>query len=211
MGGGLVYIIVQGGLNNPGSSSVLAENNDTIEEQGTVNEEKPEKPDKPEKVEEEDESGFESDTTAIDSVETFGLNFSDTIFDDTDEIIVLEDRLVGSRQVSVKYLDAPEQGMTEDADSALAEHLDIKPDERVSSYQVEFWRSPINYSGYRLGKNEFILFGIAATETIYFYGMEQTVYLHTTKGLYELNRCDDFEKLRKINDEDFVGSIVNED
>lgn len=151
-----------------------------------------------------------SDSLELDTTTMLTLNLSDTLFDDVDDIIVLEDRLVGSRHVGVLYIDKEQEGLTDQADSALAEHLDIKSDERANSYEVEFWKSPINYSGYRLGKNKLILFGIATSDTISLYGMEETIYLHTTKGLYELNRCDEFEKLRKVNDEDFVGSIVNE-
>lgn len=151
------------------------------------------------------------DTTSSDSITSMELLFADTLVDDVDDIIILEDRLVGARMVDIRYVDESKEGMTEQADSALEAHLDIRHDDRPDAYEIEFWNSPINYSGYRLGKNKLILFGIGVADTIALYGLEETVYLSTPKGLYELNRCDQFEKLRIIVDEDFVSSIVDED
>lgn len=161
--------------------------------------------------EEYEDQDTDIDSTYSDSTLVNDMDFPDSLADGSEDIRILEDQLVGTKKIKISYLDTlGGNSLTTKSDSAMAAHLDIREEKRPQQLEVEFWSSPINYSGYRLGKNKLMIFGIRANDPISLYGKEETIYLHTSKGLFELNRCDEFEQLRIITDQEFVSSIVNE-
>lgn len=75
---------------------------------------------------------------------------------DSGDYVVLRDKLLISRSITIVQKNKPEQSNPSDV---LADR--ISSDNFFSDkIIVEFWESPIDYQGYRLNKSKLILFGI---------------------------------------------------
>lgn len=92
------------------------------------------------------------------------------------------------------------------SDSLASSLADVK----VSSKQqmtIEFWESPVNYKGYRLGKDKMIVFGVIPSD-VKLVMHEGEMYLITINNIYQVKPCSDFCKLQPIKDQRLLTSIM---
>lgn len=61
--------------------------------------------------------------------------------------------------------------------------------------RIEFWRSPINYTGYKMSSNRLVLFGSFNADEIRLEYVNDKVYLHYKNNYYPLEINDDFQSL----------------
>ena len=81
-------------------------------------------------------------------------------------------------------------------DSLLAEAADIHADPVVTALNTEFWRSPLNYRGYRMGKNQLLLYGVYQPDSVQLWRFEERLLLVTPGAVYRLDPTDDFQPFR---------------
>ncbi|MEI6576137.1 MAG: hypothetical protein WCO63_08175 [Bacteroidota bacterium] len=74
-------------------------------------------------------------------------------------------------------------------DDRSAKHL------RSTQIRVEFWKSPINYKGYRLTKEKLVTFGITDYEAVTLEIHQQNLYLKNKNIFYLLKPYDNFTPL----------------
>ena len=86
----------------------------------------------------------------------FELNKALADMSDTNDYVVLRDKMLDSKTVPILNID---NNKKMDAADVLVQKM--SNDEAFSeSIHVEFWESPIGYEGYRLNKTKLVLFGV---------------------------------------------------
>ncbi len=136
----------------------------------------------------------------VDSVIQSG-NFSDNI-------VIRKDELLTIKTIEVKNLDAPEY--MSHADSLLqkvSEIKDNKNNNRQQSMQIELWKSPLNYKGYKLSKYNVILYGLTDAENIKIYTLDGILYMKNASAVYKLDYNADFKPYERIMDEMITSNL----
>jgi hypothetical protein len=66
---------------------------------------------------------------------------------------------------------------------------------------VEFWRSPLNYRGYKYGRNKLVVYGISEYDGIKMLKNKEEIYLKYNTSYYKISNSDDFIPFNKVIDE----------
>lgn len=135
-----------------------------------------------------------------------GLNVKDSAEnpDSADQVVVRKDVLINARNIEV--LDKSSATSEKSLSSQVAEKLNPQadlPEEELNSekiYQVEVWRSPINFRGYKMIRNVLVLYGIDEPEVLKLYQLENNIYLGYQQSFYRLEKTDEFLPLNKVKD-----------
>jgi len=131
---------------------------------------------------------LDGDTLAADS-----LDAPPSVFDPDDEIIVKKDELVGQRTLAVTDLDAAPK------DTALEKLSGIR-EPQLKTMQVEFWRSPLNYRGYKMSRNKLVLFGTEPADEVSLYKSGDEMYLRNPQGVFRIQPGGDFRQAERVTD-----------
>lgn len=116
-----------------------------------------------------------------------------------DFFVVRKDELIDSKNIQITLLQGEETANP--SDSLLEKISGIKNTKRSSSaLKVEFWKSPINYKGYKMTKNKIVLFGIGQDDNIKLFQLEEHLYLKQNSNCYKLIFSDDFRQFEKVSD-----------
>ncbi len=83
-----------------------------------------------------------------------------------------------------------------------------KEEQKIKVYQVELWKSPVNYKGYKMQKNKIIIYGIEDTEQIELVSFDETIYLHTGPNFYMLIPSIDFRSFVKLKDKAILHELT---
>lgn len=113
------------------------------------------------------------------SMDTIKDFVSDELIPENGEHIA-QDQLIKVKNILVK------KSVINDSISSNIKEMYIK---------VEFWKSPINYTGYKLGQTTLILFGIPNIDSVYLIQKEDRLYLQYNQRLYELEKNNAFINL----------------
>lgn len=121
------------------------------------------------------------------------------------EIVVRKDELLATRQVDMANLSVN----ANDKDSLLQKVSGIRDDKNTvkQSMNVEFWRSPINYRGYKMAKNKIVLFGVAEQDDIKLYHLDDASYIRLQQGVFKIDYTNDFRQFERINDESVLARL----
>lgn len=95
---------------------------------------------------------------------------------------------------------------TSKTDSLASSLAGIKTN-AAGSMMVEFWESPVNYKGYRLGKDKMILFGIIP-DGVNLVKYSSDLYLTTLNNVYLVKPCTDFCQLKPIKDKTICANVM---
>lgn len=150
------------------------------------------------------------DSTAL--VNTGGmedtLNSSE---EDNEEIVIKRDEFILALPIEITNLDYKgNQKKQQKSDSLLSQNSGIRENTKENindpkfSFEVEYWQSPINYRGYRLGVNKFVFFGMDPDEPISAYFWRGNYYLKWRDNFYLLKENEEFEAFEKINPPELV-------
>jgi hypothetical protein len=120
-----------------------------------------------------------------------------------DEIIVRKDELLNSRSVELIFIGSTKKNK----DSLLQKLTGIKEGQDNPIYKVEFWRSPLNYRGYKMSRNKLVLFGIGSSEPIILYKLEDRFYLKHLQNSYRLDFTDGFRPFDRVTDEEVLAKL----
>lgn len=111
----------------------------------------------------------------------------------SDEIVVRKDELLGQRTTGIAELTKTE------TDTALQKLSGIR-EVPVKNLQVEFWRSPLNYRGYKMSKSKLVLFGSEPADELQLYKLDEVIYMKNRNGVFRLDFTSDFRQPERIND-----------
>lgn len=113
-----------------------------------------------------------------------------------DEIIVRKDELLDSKTLSVANLDMP-------ADSANAKTAA----DNTHFVTIEFWKSPLNYRGYKFSRSRLVLFGFETSDVAGLYKTQNSTYLKTAIGVFRIEISSDFHQLERVTDESLIARM----
>lgn len=121
----------------------------------------------------------------------------------TDEIVVMRDELL--RTV---FIDAvPLNKSTNTKSDSLIQTLQGGSPGKPGNYRVEFWRSPVNFKGYRLLRTSVITFGLDPDESLKLYELNNTIYLRSGNMVYRLQLTDKFLPFQKVTDDSLLKQL----
>ena len=132
------------------------------------------------------------DDTDVDTMQT------DSVAVDSLGMLVKKDELLYTKNIKLIALD--DKGKAAGIDSALAKVADVDPSGLPAAYAVEFWKSPINYKGYKLGRNKLVLFGIYQSDDISLVSIGNNLFLKNRDLYFRLEQAEDFCSFNPVTD-----------
>ncbi|MBI3511985.1 MAG: hypothetical protein HY064_15105 [Bacteroidetes bacterium] len=114
-----------------------------------------------------------------------------------DGIVIRKDELIGQLNYTLHPL------RNVGLDSAAAK----EPNSSAGYVIVEFWRSPLNYRGYKFTRNKVVLFGLESGDVRSFWSGDNITYLKSTNGIYKLDVTSDFHQLERVTDEILISRM----
>ena len=141
-------------------------------------------------------------TLEIDSL----LNINDSLLAAQDSLINLIDLdsidtdISISREVLEKsvWIDILVIEENEEGDSLVKEMMGIK-ESMPKNMLVEFWQSPLNFSGYKLSKSKLVMYGMPSQLAYKLYRNKSGYYLSTQNVFYELKETEAFLSYKEVN------------
>ena len=111
------------------------------------------------------------------------------------EIVVRKDEQLAEKTYSIINLDARK------TDSLSGK--EIQP----GSLAVEFWKSPLNYHGYKFIRNKLVLFGYGDQDLVSVFKVDNTTVLKCLTGVFKIEPTTEFHQLERITDENTLSKI----
>lgn len=114
-----------------------------------------------------------------------------------DEIIVRKDELLSVKTIELINL----TGSTDKnpKDSLLQKVSGVRDDQKAS-YKIEYWKSPINYKGYKMTRNKLVLYGISSADPMSLFRIDDDIYMKHLNTIYRLGFTNDFRQFEKVSD-----------
>ncbi len=130
---------------------------------------------------------------------------NNTMPEDTD-VVVMTNQLVSVISAPLKNKDSVNK-KNEETDSALEAMSDINDTKAPVFFRVEFWKSPLNYKGYKMSRGKVVLYGInpVATATVTIEG--GTDYLLINESAFRMEYTDDYKPFERITDKTLLKKL----
>ena len=111
------------------------------------------------------------------------------------DIVVMEDQLIDKQTVEINYSHPVDtQKSSKNLDSLLIDDqtsIQSNPD----SMTIEFWKSPINYKGYRRIHNRLIIFGFTQRDSIEIFHLDDQLFMQIKEKKFPLNETNNFRSI----------------
>lgn len=130
-----------------------------------------------------DENNIELDTLIKSIVE----KDNDTISDEN--LSILSDKRLKFYKLPIKHIEAS----VDNTDSLLKTAIHIIEVEK-KYINIEFWESPINFSGYKLSKSKLVIYGLSPQLNYQLFKNKNVYYLKFHSIIYELYETEEFKK-----------------
>ena len=127
-----------------------------------------------------------------DSLDTELVEVEDTTYED---LSIRTEKLIGSKWLKVNVVEE-----TEDKDTLIKEMLGIH-NKLPSKLLVEFWQSPLNFSGYKLSRSKLILYDMPVELDYSLYRNKENYYLRAQTVYYSLKETEEFLPYKEVNKE----------
>lgn len=113
---------------------------------------------------------------------------------DDEDIVVRKDELLSATTVSIVNINKDSVVFVNQADSLLQEVSGIRDDKNTDKqfFEVELWKSPLNYKGYRLSKNKLLVYGVTSVDDIKIYKLDDVLYFKNASFVFKLEQSNDF-------------------
>ena len=137
-----------------------------------------------------------------DSLRIDSINRVKKMIQDKDEdFVVMKDELLFVKNISVSGKSNKNNKSDKKLDSLLTENIINESAKNV--FHVEFWKSPINYNGYKMINNRIILFGIYQYNNLKLRFINDNLYLDYLGSFYLIKDVSDFMPLIPVNKKEF--------
>ena len=123
----------------------------------------------------------------------------ESVIDTVQELNINKEALLATRTFKVKSLDSNNVETNSLIDS-LEQNMGISKEKNIQVIKVEYWKSPLNFEGYILGKNFVRLYGISELEELSFYSVDKKIYMRNSSGTYLLIRSEEYHKFELSNE-----------
>ncbi len=112
-----------------------------------------------------------------------------------DGIVIRKDELLGQKTYSAQNIDSKNPN-----DSVASKEI-------PTSVSVEFWKSPLNYHGYKFSRTKLILFGYGDQDLVSVFKMENSTFLKCLTGVYKIEPTTEFHQMERVTDESLLAKI----
>ena len=136
----------------------------------------------------------------LDSISSSEITNSDY---NSEDIIVKRDELIESRVLKLTVVNRnAAKGKTDSLIHVLQGSSSQSPE-----YRIEFWRSPINYRGFKFIRNAIVTFGLDPNESTRLFQLDDTFYLKHGISVYRLFITEKFEPFSKVIDDNIIKQL----
>ncbi len=115
--------------------------------------------------------------------------------------MIAQDRLLHSTILTIRKTDKNESQNARKLDSLIG---NTSPAGQEDIYVIEFWESPLNSIGYKMGKNKIVLYGIHSFDMVSLAKHDEKIYLRYFNELYPLEFTTSFKPLIPVNEPYFL-------
>lgn len=136
------------------------------------------------------------------ALDTTALATDSTAADSTD-FLVKKDELLYTKTFKLIEL----KNGSSAVDSAMAKAADVDPTGLPQNFSVEFWKSPINYKGYKMGRGKIVLFGIYQSNDVSLVSIGNSVFLKNQELYFRLEPTEVFCNLNPVTDKNLLAQL----
>lgn len=122
-----------------------------------------------------------------------------------DDIVISKDELIITRLIKISG-EIPELNDNYELDSILTDQRQT-PRKQKGTIKVEFWRSPLNYKGYKLNENKLVLFGLYEFNNLSIIGYNNELFIKYNKDYYLIEYTDDFRSFVPMKNESLLKEL----
>jgi hypothetical protein len=133
------------------------------------------------------------------------INYNDKGNNGENSQQVKKDKLLYAMSYKVSGLNQLKNATPDMADSLLIDNPGTKNDN--SYLRVEFWKSPVNYKGYKTSNYKLILFGINSYDKISFKVFNKTLYMKHRDAYYQLDYSFEFKPFLPITNIQIISQL----
>ena len=148
------------------------------------------------------------DSLLLDSIIKSQNNIDVNTYSTTNNISVKKDKLINAKSYNVNGIDNYFNISSAKIDSLLTDNQ-TETNDLSNNLRVEFWKSPINYKGYKIGMNKLVVFGLDKVEMISFKIFNKTLYMKYITEYYQIDNTSDFKSLNPINNKQIISQFEN--
>ena len=141
-----------------------------------------------------------SPSNQLDSISSSEITNTDY---NSEDIIVKRDELIESRLLKLTVLN---RNATKGKTDSLISVFQGSGGQSIE-YRIEFWRSPINYRGFKFIRNAIVTFGLDPNELCRLFQVEDKFYLKHGISVYRLFTTEKFEPFSKVIDENIIKQL----
>ena len=120
-------------------------------------------------------------------------------------IIIRKDELLDSKYIDLFSFNPND--IVSLKDSIIEQISGMREEAQKFSYKIEFWKSPINYKGYKMAKNKIVLYGVNPSDAKKLYKFNDNIYLKSLVSVYKLDYSGDFRQFEKMSDESLLAKL----
>ncbi|MDQ3191601.1 MAG: hypothetical protein M3Q58_08410 [Bacteroidota bacterium] len=131
--------------------------------------------------------------------------YNNSIYEE--QIVVKKDELLSSKIINLIDLTQNKNTTKLKKDSLIQVTSGIKEPEPVNTYIIEFWKSPINYKGYKIGRNKLIIFGLQETGNARLFSINNQLYLKNFDRFYKIQKGIEFQSFELITDPEILNLL----
>ena len=73
--------------------------------------------------------------------------------------------------------------------------------------KTEFWRSPLNYKGYKFDENKLVVFGLYEVSNVFIIGYNNELFIKYNKDYYLIEYTDDFKSFYPMKNETLLKEL----
>ena len=102
------------------------------------------------------------------------------------DIVVVKDELITTKEIPLSI----DNSANNDAEEKkLSRMLTDNSDDKINNkLLIEFWKSPLNYRGFKMSDNKLIIYGIEETDSAIFFYNNNTLYLEYIDQFYRIRK-----------------------
>jgi hypothetical protein len=132
--------------------------------------------------------------------------------DDDSDVVVMTNQLVSVLSVPLKKSDTNKiDKKNTKTDSTLAAMSDVSNSREISNYRIEFWKSPLNYKGYKMSAGKIVLYGINPVTAVNLIMEEDSYYLLVNQNAFKLEFTDDYKPFERVTEKTLLKKLGYED
>lgn len=147
------------------------------------------------------------DSLVLDSILKNQNNIDINTYSAFDNIQVKKDRLIYAKSFTIQGIDQFNNDDPGKLDSLLTDNKASTHNKFKNMLSVEFWKSPVNYKGYKTGKNKLVLFGIDQFNMISFKMLNKTLYIKYMSDYYQVDKTSEFKSLVSVNNQNILNQL----